>query len=108
MTAPQPAYGQNTESIPGSVLPGVANPPATGNAMAVSGFVLAVSALCLFWALPISFPSWVLGIVFSSIGLSRSNKQGLPHKGLAIAGISVSVTPLAMFVLLVTASRLLG
>ena len=64
-----------------------------GNGMAVAGFVLSLCSVVFFWAPVLNFIMWVLGIVFSGIGLSRSNKMGLPHRGLAIAGLVIALVP---------------
>ena len=74
--------------------PGVAQPRTT-NGMAVAGFVCALVAL-----IPIPFLNfilWICGSVFSSIGLSRANK-GAPRKGLAIAGLCVSLLGLVLMI----------
>ncbi len=64
-----------------------------GNAMAITGFVIAVVALVLCF-IPIinnfAFFLAVVGLVFGIIGLVRTRK-GAPRKGLAIAAIVLSV-----------------
>ena len=78
---------QGTQAAAGaSAVVNVTTPGQTrGNGMAVAGFVLSL----VMW-IPIPFLNivlWVLAVTFSSVGLRRANKQGLPHRGLAIAGI---------------------
>src|SRR3954454_19320869 len=66
----QPAYGQS---------PYGAYPQASGtNGMAIAGFV------CAFFCTP-------LGLIFSIIGLNQINQSGQGGKGLAIAGIVISI-----------------
>lgn len=78
------------------------SPAATsGNGMAVAGFVLALCSVVLFWAPVVNFVMWVLGIVFSSVGLKRSNNFGLPHRGLAIAGLIIALVPGTLLIFLV-------
>ena len=66
-----------------------------GNGMAIAGFVLSILALLFY-------PLCVLGLIFSLIGLSKANRQGRPHRGLAIAGIVISgiLVALGLLVLL--------
>ncbi len=54
------------------------NDNSSGNGFAIAGFVL-------------SFFGGILGIIFSAIGLSKSNKNGGKGKGLAIAGLVVGI-----------------
>lgn len=64
-----------------------------GNSLAVAGFVCALCSLVFFWLIGINFILWVLGIVFSGIGLSRANNQGRSGRGLAIAGLVITLLP---------------
>ena len=70
----------------------------TGNGLAITGFVCALCSVVLFWVPFINFVLWVLGIVFSAIGLNRSNKQGAPHRGLAIAGLVIALVPTTILI----------
>ncbi len=70
-----------------------------GNGMAVAGFVLALCSVVLFWFPAVNFLCWVLGIVFSAIGLKRANDHGLPNRGLAIAGLVVALVPGTLLIL---------
>jgi hypothetical protein len=67
---PQPQYGQYPYW-------GQQPPPGT-NGMAIAGFVLA------FFCTP-------LGIVFSAVGLNQTNRTGQKGRGLAIAGLVISI-----------------
>ena len=69
--------------------------------MAVAGFVLSLVSLIPIPILNIVF--WVLAVTFSSIGLSRSNTQGRPHRGLAVAGLSISLVSLVVGIIIVVA-----
>ena len=87
----------------------VEQPPATGqsdigtgksqgNPMAIAGFVFSL----VMW-IPIPYLNvvfWILALTFSSIGLHRSRKRGLPRRGLAIAGLCLSLVGI-FFVILV-------
>ena len=67
--------------------------------MAIAGFVLSL----VMW-IPIPFLNivlWVLALTFSSIGLSRANKHGLPHRGLAIAGLCISTAGFVFAILVI-------
>lgn len=72
-----------------------------GNGLAVAGFVCALLSVVLFWLVVVNFILWVLGLVFSAVGLSRSKKLGLPHKGLAIAGLVIALVPGVILVFIV-------
>lgn len=74
---------------------------AAGNGLAITGFICALCSLVLFWLPFINFVLWVLGIVFSAIGLNRSNKQGAPHRGLAIAGLVIALVPTTILIFVV-------
>ena len=71
------------------------------NGMAVAGFVNALAAWVLLIAGPLSFICWVLGVVFSGIGLHRAMNEGRGRKGLAIAGLALSLGPVAVFMVAV-------
>ena len=55
-----------------------------GNGMGVAGFVLALLGLLLCWVPILNWILWILGLVFSIIGMFK------PKKGLAIAGLVIS------------------
>ena len=68
--------------------------------MAILGFICALITFILFWALFILFwvlfvnlLLWVLGVVFSGIGMNNSNKKGVPYRGFAIAGLVIALVP---------------
>ena len=82
-----------TEANPPQPAPTPAGPAQQGNGLAIAGFVCAFASVVLFWVPGINFVLWVLGIVFSAIGLSRANKRQAPHRGLAIAGLAIALVP---------------
>ena len=77
---------------------GSAAPP--GNGMAVAGFVLSILALILCWLSLIDLVFILPAIVFSAIGLRRANRQARPHRGLAIAGLSISLVAAVIMIVL--------
>lgn len=85
-----PSQGYPVQPTPGAP---VAPPAARGNAMAITGFVIAVVALVLCFV-PIinnfAFFLALVGLVFGIIGLVRTRK-GASHKGLAIASVVLAV-----------------
>lgn len=52
--------------------------------MGVTGFVLALLGLVFCWAPVINWILWLLGLIFSLLGVFK------PKKGLAIAGLAIS------------------
>ncbi len=76
-------------------------PPPQGNGLAIAGFVCSLVSIVIFWLPGVNFITWVLGIVFSSVGLNRSNKQNLPHRGLAIAGLVIALVPGTLLIFVV-------
>ncbi len=55
------------------------------NSMGVAGFVLALVALLTSWIPVLGWIIWLLGLIFSIIGVTRK------PKGLAIAGLIISL-----------------
>lgn len=58
------------------------------NGYAVAGFVLSCVALVLMCVFP---PLSILGIVFSTLGLSQIKKSFQRGKGLAVAGLTIGM-----------------
>ena len=84
----------------------MADTPKT-NGLATAGFVLALCALVLFWLPVVAQIVWVLGLIFSAIGLSKARKlDGQPRHGLAVAGLVVSLAGVVRFILAI--ARLMG
>jgi len=83
---PGPPEGYAPQLYPG----GYYGPPMLRqqtSGMAVTGMVLGILSLVLFWASLLGPLLALLGIVFSSLGLSQSSKPGWTGKGMAIAGL---------------------
>ena len=75
--------------------------PSGTNGIATAGFVLAVLALALFWVVVVDFVLWVLGLVFSAIGYNRAKAPGSPGRGLAIAGLAITLGGLVLIILFI-------
>lgn len=75
-------------------------PDQAGNPMAIAGFVLSLCAVALFWVPFPNFIAWILGVIFSAIGLKRANR-GAPHRGLAIAGLVISLGAAVLILLFI-------
>lgn len=60
------------------------------NSMATAGFVLALIAFFVGWIPFLGWIVWLLGLIFSAVGLSRANSYGT-GKGLSIAGLIISL-----------------
>ncbi len=74
--------------------------------MATAGFVLALLTVFLGWIPVLGWIMWVLGLVFSIIGLSKASKLGGAGRGLAIAGLVISL--LGIIVIIFLATMVLG
>lgn len=81
-------------------------PPQPQNGLGTAGFVLGLIGL-LFSPIPfvgmVAWPLVILGLIFSLIGLSRANRRRATNKGLAVAGIVLSLVGLVICVLWVVA-----
>ncbi len=69
-----------------------------GNPLAITGFILSLVMWVAFIVPHLSFVLWLAALTFSSIGLSRSRRRGAPHKGLAIAGLCISLVGVVIVV----------
>lgn len=84
--------------------PNPPQPPAVkpSNGLGTTGFVLGLIGL-VFSFIPligvVAWPLVILGIIFSAIGLSKATKGHATNKGLAIAGLVVSVVGLVICIL---------
>ncbi|MCM1041579.1 MAG: hypothetical protein NC324_06905 [Bacteroides sp.] len=63
------------------------------NGMGIAGFVLALLSLMFFWTPVLDWILWILGAVFSFIGVFRR------PRGLAIAGLCISFVGIIMLIL---------
>ncbi|MDO5043973.1 MAG: hypothetical protein Q4E22_01570 [Coriobacteriia bacterium] len=68
---------------------------AASNPMGVAGFVIALVGFFLSWVPVLNWILWILGIVFSGIGIFRE------PKGLAIAGVAISFLDLLIILILI-------
>ena len=62
------------------------------NGMGIAGFVLALLALFLGWIPVLGWLMWLLGLVFSCVGMFKK------PKGLAIAGLIISLISLIFLI----------
>ncbi len=95
----QPAAPQNQWGQPQAwqmQQPGFA-PPSQTNGLGVAGFVLALLALLLFWVPFLGWILWLVGLILSAVGMARQ------PRGLAIAGLVVSLIGIVLLVLTATA-----
>ncbi|WP_281753865.1 hypothetical protein [Neptunitalea chrysea] len=60
------------------------------NSFGIAGFTLALLAIFLFWIPFLDFILWILGVIFSIIGIVKADKleNGM---GLSIAGLVISI-----------------
>lgn len=72
----------------------------TGNGLAIAGMVLAICAVVLAWLPVVNFVCWILGLIFSAVGLKNANR-GAPYRGMAIAGLVISLAGIVLIVILV-------
>ena len=70
------------------------------NGMAIAGMVLAICAVVLAWLPVVNFVCWILGLIFSAIGLKNANR-GAPYRGMAIAGLAISLAGIVLIIILV-------
>jgi len=72
----------------------------TGNGLAIAGMVLAICAVVLAWLPVVNFICWILGLIFSAVGLKNANR-GAPYRGMAIAGLAISLAGIVLIILVV-------
>ena len=70
-----------------STLPAPAAPN-TGQGMGVTGLVLGIVSIFLFWLYAI-VP--ILAIIFSGISMNQTKKEGAKFNGMAIAGLVLGI-----------------
>jgi hypothetical protein len=68
--------------------------------LAVTGMVLGILSLLLFWASLLAPLLAILGIVFSLTGISQGSKPGWTGTGMALAGLVCSLLTAAIWVML--------
>ncbi len=72
----------------------------TSNGAAIAGLTCAIAAILLSWVPPVGFVCWVGGLVFSIVGLKAANR-GASHRGVAIAGIVISLLGTVIVLLII-------
>jgi hypothetical protein len=77
-------------------------PERPSNGLGTAGFVVGIIGL-VFSFIPIigvvAWPLVILGVIFSAVGIGRASKGRATNKGLAIAGLVVSIVGLVMCIL---------
>ncbi len=67
------------------------------NGIGIAGFILALISLLICWIPILSWVLWVLGAIFSFVGLFKT------PRGLAIAGTIISAVTLVILILCIAA-----
>ncbi|MDE5422119.1 hypothetical protein L3073_07855 [Ancylomarina sp. DW003] len=78
------------------------------NGIGTAGFVLALLTLFLGWIPFLGWVMWLLGLIFSAMGISKAKKinKGM---GLSVAGLVISLIGIVMvFLLAGTLAALIG
>ena len=78
------------------------NAPSKNN-MATAGFILALFTFLFGWIPVFGWVTWILGVIFSWIGLSQSKSLEGKGRGLAIAGLLLSFAGLIMILIIASA-----
>ncbi|MBR5436209.1 MAG: hypothetical protein IK120_05025 [Muribaculaceae bacterium] len=69
-------------------------PQSRTNGVGIAGFVISLLAGLLSWTVFIGFILWLLGLIFSIVGMGKR------PRGLAIAGLIISLLSLLGFLML--------
>lgn len=91
----QPVQTQAVQSQPGQTVIVNQVAQAEKNGIGVAGFVLSIAAIVLSWVPVLDFILWLLGAIFSVIGIFKK------PKGLAIAGAVISFLGLIILIILI-------
>jgi len=70
--------------------------------MAVAALIMGILSLALGWWLPIPYIGWILpilGIIFGAIGIKKTPEK----KGMAVAGLVLSIVALAVALIIAVA-----
>lgn len=93
----QPGYGQAPYGYPVAG----ARPE---NGMGITGMVLGIVGLTLFWIPVLNFILGILATIFGGVGLSKAKSGTATNGGMAIAGLVLGILtiiiPLVMYLLL--------
>lgn len=87
----QPQSWQNQQVVVNNTLEN------RGNGLGTAGFVFALLGILLFWVPGLDWLLWVLGLIFSFIGVFKA------PRGLAIAGLVLSFIDLIILFVAVSA-----
>jgi len=68
------------------------------NGIGIAGFILAILSLFLGWIPFIGWVMWLLGLIFSAVGISKAKKikKGM---GLSVAGLVISLLGVILLIL---------
>jgi uncharacterized membrane protein len=78
------------------------------NGLGTAGFILSLVTLFFGWIPVLGWILWLLGLIFSAVGISKSKKTGT-GRGLSIAGLVISLLgAVIVFVLSATLIALAG
>ena len=61
--------------------------------------MLAICAVAASWLPGVNFVCWILGLVFSILGLRNANR-GAQYRGSAIAGLVISLAGIVLIIVL--------
>jgi len=79
------------------------------NGIAKAGFVFALIGLFISFVPVLGWIIWILGLIFSIVGIATSGRKGGTGRGLAIAGLIISCIDLILLIILVAgAGTLIG
>lgn len=70
------------------------------NGMAVAGFILALFTFFFGWIPILGWITWILGIIFSAIGIGKAKRLNGKGRGLAIAGLIISFIGIILMLVL--------
>lgn len=74
--------------------PNPAPQPKQKNGIGLTGFILSLLCLVISWAPGLNIVMWILGLVFSAVGVFKK------PKGFAIAGLTISLISILVIILL--------
>lgn len=77
--------------------PTIIRPPSNGPA--TTGFVFTMIGMFLGWIPVLGWIIWLLGLIFSIVGIAVSGSRGGTGRGLAITGLILSLIDLFIIIL---------
>ncbi|MBN1119217.1 MAG: hypothetical protein JXA77_18550 [Bacteroidales bacterium] len=72
------------------------------NGIGTAGFILALVTLFFGWIPFLGWTIWILGLVFSAVGIARAKSVG-KGMGLSVAGLVISLLGVIMLIFVVGA-----